>query len=166
MGVNPCIRYKNKSEYRRYETSKNIIFISGLNQKTIIMANTYSKIYLQFVFSVKNRQSFLNTKDEQLAKYLGGIINNLKCTPLSINNMKDHIHIFLIKYPTISEAELAQKLKNNSSRWLKTHLKNNNFGWQNSYGIFSYGHSQIDAVNEYINNQQTHHKKYLHHEYY
>jgi len=124
------------------------------------MANTFSKIYLQFVFSVKNRQSFLIPEDVQLAKYLGGIINNMKCTSLSINNMEDHIHIFLIKHPTVSEAELAQKLKNNSSRWLKTHLDNNNFSWQNGYGVFSYGHSQIKAVNEYINNQQIHHKKY------
>ena len=122
------------------------------------MAHTFSQVYLQFVFSVKNRSCFLKTKDTELHKYIAGIIKFLKSKPIIINNMPDHIHIFLSKHPSISEAELAQKIKNNSSRWLKSHLKNPNFAWQTGYGVFSYGQSQTNNVFQYIQNQQIRHK--------
>ena len=122
------------------------------------MANTYSQIYLQFVFSVKNRDCFLNSNDTELQQYINGIITNLKCKPLAVNNMPDHIHVFVSKHPTISESELAQKIKNNSSRWLKSHLQNSKFSWQTGFGVFSYGHSQIKSVYNYIVNQQIHHQ--------
>jgi len=124
------------------------------------MANTYSQIYLQFVFSVKNRDCFLNTNNTELQQYINGIITNLKCKPLAINNMPDHIHVFVSKHPTISESELAQKIKNNSSRWLKSHLHNPKFSWQTGFGVFSYGHTQIESVYNYIENQQIHHQSH------
>ena len=124
------------------------------------MANSYTKIYIQYVFSVKNRECFLNSNDNELQKYISGIITNLKCKPIAINNMQDHIHIFVSQHPTISISELIQKIKNNSSRWLKSHLQNIGFSWQTGYGAFSYGNSQINSVYKYIQNQQKHHQKY------
>ncbi len=74
--------------------------------------------------------------------------------------MPDHIHIFVAQHPNISISELAQKMKNNSSRWLKSHLNNPNFSWQTGYGDFSYAQSQISAVFHYIQNQQIHHRQH------
>ena len=34
-----------------------------------------------------------------------------------------------------------------------------NFEWQTGYGAFSYSHSQITKVYDYIENQKLHHKK-------
>ena len=130
------------------------------------MANSYTQIYIQYVFAVKHRECFLSPDDKELQKYIGGIINNLNCIPLMINNMHDHIHIFVVQHPTVSVSELAQKMKNNSSSWLKTHLQNSNFFWQAGYGAFSYAHSQIGEVSKYIENQQEHHKRQtFEHEY-
>ncbi len=124
------------------------------------MANTYTQLYIQYVFSVKNRECFLQSNDNELQRYINGIIKNLKCKPLAINNMSDHIHIFVAQHPNISISELAQKMKNNSSHWLKSHLNNPNFRWQTGYGAFSYAQSQISSVFHYIQNQQIHHSQH------
>ncbi len=72
--------------------------------------------------------------------------------------MTDHIHILISKKTNISEAELAQKIKANSSRWLKKYLNCNEFEWQRGYGVFSYNQSLLESVKIYIKNQQEHHK--------
>ncbi len=82
----------------------------------------------------------------------------LDCKILAINNMPDHIHILISKNPDISEAELVQKIKANSSRWLKKYLLCRGFEWQRGYGAFSYSKSQLESVKKYIRNQQEHHK--------
>ena len=123
------------------------------------MANTYTQIYLHIVFAVKYRQNYLRVKDEELHKYLAGIAKSLNCRLLAANNMEDHIHLLISKSPTISEAELVQKLKANSSRWLKAHLNNNKFQWQKGFGAFSYSPSAIENVKRYIANQQEHHRR-------
>ncbi len=124
------------------------------------MANTYTQLYIQYIFSVKNRECFLQSNDKELQKYINGIIQSLGCKLLAINNMPDHIHIFVTQHPSISISELAKKMKNNSSRWLKSHLNNSNFSWQTGYGAFSYAQSQISSVYHYIQNQQIHHQEY------
>ncbi len=124
------------------------------------MANTYTQLYIQYVFSVKKRECFLQSNDKELQKYINGVIQNLGCKPLAINNMPDHIHIFVAQHPSVSISELAQKMKNNSSRWLKSHINNSNFSWQTGYGAFSYAQSQISSVYNYIQNQQIHHGEY------
>ena len=124
------------------------------------MANTYTQQYTQLVFAVKYRQAFLRSNDTEMQKYMNGIIKNLKCKPIAINNMPDHIHIFVSLHKSVSTAELVQKIKNNSSRWLKSHLNNLQFAWQRGYGAFSYGNSQVKRVYKYIQNQQIHHKEH------
>lgn len=124
------------------------------------MANSYTQIYIQYVFSVKYRNCFLHSNDQELQKYINGIITNLNCKPIAINNMQDHIHIFVAQHPAVSISELAQKMKNNSSSWLKRHLQNDAFAWQIGYGAFSYAKSQTNSVYKYIENQQIHHQEH------
>ena len=79
---------------------------------------------------------------------------------LAINNMPDHLHMFVSRHPTVAESVLAQKIKNNSSRWINQNkLSRNIFSWQSGYGAFTYSRSQINDVCKYIVNQQIHHKK-------
>lgn len=130
------------------------------------MANNYTQEYSQLIFAVKSREAFLNTKDIKFHEYINGIIRNLECKPIAINNMPDHVHIFVGKSPKISTSELVQRLKNNSSKWLKSHLNNKAFEWQRGYGAFSYGHSQIQTVYKYIANQQIKHHQHTFQEEY
>ena len=125
------------------------------------MANSYTKIYIQYVFAVKYRECLLKTNDEKLQKYISGIITNRKSKMLAINNMYDHIHILISQHPSYSVSKMAQEIKNNSSKMINDEKWfSHKFAWQTGYGAFSYGKSQIQAVKQYIFDQQKHHKKY------
>jgi hypothetical protein len=52
-----------------------------------------------------------------------------------------------------------QDVKGNSSKWINTkRFVRGKFIWQEGYGAFSYSHSQINSVVQYIINQEEHHK--------
>jgi len=112
------------------------------------MANTYSQVYLQFVFAVKGRQSLINPKNnEELQKYITGIVQNRKQKMLAINNMPEHLHLFVGFGTTMSMADFMEEVKAISSKFIneKGWVKGK-FEWQRGYGVFSYSRSQIDNV--------------------
>lgn len=125
------------------------------------MANTYTQIHIQFVFAVKFRDAVIHSswKDE-LYRYMTGIIQNNKHKLIAINGMPDHIHILIGMRPTQSISDLMQDIKGSSSKWInqKGFIKGK-FEWQEGYGAFSYGKSQIKDVIAYIENQEQHHSK-------
>jgi putative transposase len=125
------------------------------------MANTYTQIYLQFVFAVQDRASLIqvNWKDE-LFKYITGIVQNNKHKIIAINGMPNHMHVFVGYKPHQLISELLQDIKGSSSGWINNrNLLKGKFKWQEGYGAFSYSHSHIDNVAQYIINQEQHHKK-------
>ncbi len=125
------------------------------------MANTYTQIHIQAVFSVQNRQCIISDSwKNELYKYITGIIKNNKHKPLAINGMPDHIHILFGLRPAQSISDLLQDIKGNSSKWIneKKFVKGN-FSWQEGYGAFSYRKSDIPQIINYIRNQQEHHQR-------
>lgn len=125
------------------------------------MANTYTKIYLQLVFSPMGHENVIPIKHrEELQKYTTGIIQNRKHKLLAINYMPDHVHIFIGYSPSQALPDLLRDIKANTSKFIneKKWLPGK-FQWQEGYGAFSYGHSQINDVIHYINTQEEHHKK-------
>lgn len=74
--------------------------------------------------------------------------------------MPDHIHAFVGLRPAMSISDLVRDVKNNSSNFIndKKFVKGK-FSWQDGYGAFSYAHSQINNVYQYILNQEKHHRK-------
>jgi putative transposase len=74
--------------------------------------------------------------------------------------MPDHIHAFIGLKPSMSISDLVRDVKNNSSNFINQHkFVKDKFSWQEGYGVFSYSHSQISSVYDYILNQEEHHKK-------
>jgi REP element-mobilizing transposase RayT len=127
------------------------------------MANTYSQLYIQLVFTVKNNHLSLIKEAERpaLEKYICGIVSNCKCKPLSIYCNPDHLHILVGLHPAVAISDLVRTIKSNSSGYLHRELSGyQTFGWQDGFGAFSYSRSQIDAVYKYIQNQAQHHKKF------
>jgi len=125
------------------------------------MANTYTQIYIHYVFSVKYRQYLLkdNFRDE-LHKYITGVIKKRKCKLLCINSVSDHIHILVALHPENSVSVLIKDIKAISSKFINDNkFVNGKFQWQEGYGAFSYSNSQVNIVKNYINNQAIHHKK-------
>jgi len=125
------------------------------------MANTYTQIYLQFVFAVENRISLIQPDwEEELYKYITGIIQNNKHKLIAINGIPNHIHILIGYAPHQLIPDLLQDIKGDSSRWInRQKFVKGHFNWQAGYGTFSYSHSQINRIAKYIMNQKQHHKK-------
>ncbi len=125
------------------------------------MANTYTQIYLQFVFAVQDRFSLIqNEWKDELQKYITGIVQNNKHKLIAINGMPNHIHVFIGYKPHQLVPDLLQDIKGSSSGWVnKKGFVKGKFHWQEGYGAFSYSHSQIDIVAKYIHNQEEHHRR-------
>jgi REP element-mobilizing transposase RayT len=126
------------------------------------MANTYTQLYIQFVFSVKGRQNLIKESfRDELEKVMCGIVANHKCKPYAIYCNPDHTHIFVGMHPTMSPAKLMEQVKSGTSNWLNgKKFIAGKFAWQDGYGAFTYSKSHIDNVVKYILNQPEHHKKH------
>jgi len=125
------------------------------------MPGTFSQIYIQVVFAVKGRESLIHKSwEEELYKYITGIVRNKEQKLLAINGMPDHIHFFIGMKPSCCLSDLIREIKKSSNEFIKekrfTKFK---FQWQEGYGAFSYSHSQLTDVINYISNQKEHHKK-------
>jgi len=123
------------------------------------MSNTYTQIHIHTVFAVQNRESLINKNwRERLYKYIISIIQNHKHKVLSIGGTSDHVHILFGFHPTQSLASLMTAVKRDSSAWInKNRLTFGRFEWQEGYGAFSYGKSEIPNVIKYIEQQEIHH---------
>ena len=125
------------------------------------MGDTYTQLYIQLVFAVKGRHSFIESGwEEEMYKYTTGVVQTDKHKMLSINGMPDHVHIFIGLNSAIAISDAVKDIKRASHNWIndKGFVKGK-FEWQGGYGAFSYGKSQIDKVCKYIANQKEHHKK-------
>ncbi len=125
------------------------------------MSGTFSQIYIQIVFAVKGRANLISPIwKEELHKYIAGIIKGKNQKPIIVNGMPDHIHAFIGLKPSMAISDLVRDIKNNSTNFINDNkFVKGKFLWQVGYGAFSYSHSHIDNVYNYILNQETHHKK-------
>lgn len=125
------------------------------------MAGTYSQIYIQIIFAVKYRQSLIHADwEEELYKYITGIVTNKGQKLLAINGVPDHIHIFIGMKPTCCLSDLVREIKKASNEFIEEkRFTKHKFQWQGGFGAFSYSHSSLDNVIRYIQNQKEHHRK-------
>lgn len=125
------------------------------------MAGTFAKIYIQIVFAVKGRDNLINASwEEELYKYISGIVKNKEQKMLAINGMPDHIHFLIGMKPSCCLSDLVREIKKSSNEFVNEKKYSKfKFQWQEGYGAFSYGHSSLNEVIAYINNQKQHHKK-------
>ncbi len=124
-------------------------------------SGTYSQIYIHLVFAVKHRLSLINSEwEEELYRYIVGIIKEKGQKPLAINGMPDHIHILIGLKPSCCISDLVREIKKSSNVFIRDKKFNNiQFEWQTGYGAFSYSRSSLDNIIGYINNQKIHHEK-------
>jgi len=96
------------------------------------MPNTYTQLYVHFVFAVKYREALLkNDWDKRLKQYIIAIAQNLGHKVLAINNMPDHLHRLIGLNPNQSISDLMRIIKSDSSEWINnTKLASRKFQWQ------------------------------------
>ncbi len=125
------------------------------------MAQTLVSLYVHVIFSTKNRANLITPEIEpDLFSYIGGILNNNKSKLLAANGTADHIHLLVSLYKNLGLSELVGDIKRDSSVWIKKQDSQfDKFYWQDGYGAFSIGHSQIKNVKNYIANQKIKHKE-------
>jgi len=125
------------------------------------MAGTFSQIYIQAVFAVEGRANLLQKPwREEVFKYMAGIIKGKNQKSIIVNGMANHVHLFIGLKPSIAVSDLVRDIKNNTSNFINTQkFVHGKFSWQEGFGSFSYAHSQIEQVYQYILNQEEHHRK-------
>ena len=125
------------------------------------MSGTFSQIYIQVVFAVKNREALIErTWEEELFKYITGIVQNKGQKLLTINGTHNHIHILIGMKPSCCLSDLVREIKKASTNLINSRkMTKFKFQWQDGYGAFSYSHSSLDKVISYIKNQKEHHRK-------
>jgi putative transposase len=123
--------------------------------------HTYTQIHIQIVFAVEGRQHLIRPEfREEVQKYMSGIIRKREQKLLAIYCMPDHTHILIGLRPELALLNLVEAIQEGSAalinqrRWFP-----GRFRWQEGFGAFSYGHSQVPRVIRYIRNQEEQHKK-------
>ncbi len=125
------------------------------------MANTYTQIYIQIVFAVQGRQNLVRPeRKEELQKYMTGIVTRQGQKLIAVHCMPDHTHIFVGLKPTMAISDLVGEIKTGSTNHInENHWVLGRYCWQEGFGAFSYAHSQLGQVSEYIRNQVEHHAR-------
>ncbi len=125
------------------------------------MPHTYTKLLFHIVFSTKERYCFITEdKRTRICEYICGTIRGLGGICIEIGGVEDHVHILVALKPTMSVSKLIQDLKPSVTKWARANV-HPKFEWQNGYGAFTVGESQVEAVRGYILGQKEHHTKVL-----
>src|SRR6476620_3727016 len=107
-----------------------------VGKKINVMADSFSRIYIQNVFAVKWRQALIGLEWEQeLFKYISGIVGNKGQKMLEINGTPDHIHFLIGMKPTCCLSDLVREIKKSSNDYIKQmHFSKYPFDWQQGFG--------------------------------
>ena len=125
------------------------------------MSHTYTSQLLHCVFSIKGRRPLIKPELQQrLWPYMGGIARDNKMKALSIGGVDDHVHLLLSLPATLSISKAMQLIKGGASKWVHdTFPEYQDFAWQEGYGAFSIGISDVAKTTAYIENQVRHHAR-------
>lgn len=122
---------------------------------------SYVRIWVHLVFSTKNRHPYL-TKNIRY-KVQKHIMENCREKSIflqAINGYTEHIHCLISLGREQTIAKVAQLIKGESSFWInKNMLTDIPFMWQDDYFAVSVSESGLQAVTNYIKNQEIHHTK-------
>ena len=125
------------------------------------MAQTLVSLLVHIIFSTKNRESLITPEIEpELFAYIGGILRNHESGLLDAGGTTDHVHLLISQSKNIALSSLMKDVKKDSSSWIKTRDRRfRNFHWQDGYGAFSIGQTDIPELNKYIAGQKERHRK-------
>lgn len=124
------------------------------------MPQSLSHVILHLIFSTKDRHAWLGPDlRPALHAYLATVARNSGCECHRVGGVADHVHLALRFSRTLTIAALVEGLKTSSSKWLKTQSSDlGSFAWQRGYGVFSVGPSDLNALMNYIDHQEEHHR--------
>ena len=124
------------------------------------MAQTLVSLYVHIVFSTKNRTDLITPEIEsELFAYIGGVLRKRKTVLIAANGTANHVHLLISMSKKFALSDLVREIKKASSFWIKQKgTEFGNFHWQDGFGAFSVGQTQIADVKKYIARQKKKHK--------
>ncbi|HVF73170.1 MAG TPA: IS200/IS605 family transposase [Chthoniobacterales bacterium] len=124
------------------------------------MPQSLSNVILHIIFSTKSREPWLSAEIRpRTHAYLGTVCRGIGADMTRVGGVSDHVHVVTSLPRTCSPAELVEKIKKASSKWIKAiHPRYRGFFWQRGYGVFSVSQSQLVSVLEYVRAQEDHHR--------
>ncbi len=125
------------------------------------MSHSFNSSLFHCVFSTKQRRNTITPDlQERLWPYFGGIARENKMKALAVGGIEDHVHILMSLPSTMPISKAMQLIKGGSSKWVHdTFPEHHAFAWQEGYGAFSIGVSQVENTIRYINSQPDHHRR-------
>ncbi len=125
------------------------------------MPNTYTQLLVHYVFAIRHRAAVLRAPwDEDMRKYITGVVQNYKHKMLAVNNVADHLHMLGGLHPARSVPDMMEMVKGESSGFINREgFVPCWFSWQDGYGTFSHNRSELAVVAGYIERQAEHHRK-------
>jgi REP element-mobilizing transposase RayT len=125
------------------------------------MPQSLSQVIVHVVFSTKNRKRWLDDGIRpSLHAYLATVLRDNESQAFRIGGVDDHIHAACTLPRSMNQMDLVSLMKVSSSKWLKKQRGDfSQFHWQRGYGAFSISNSHLDKLLQYIDCQETHHKR-------
>ena len=133
----------------------------GASPRVSVMPQSLARLHIHLIFSTKHRARLItNAVRSSLHAYMASVLQNLGCVPVLINSLEDHVHILFELARIVSVSQAVEDVKKSSSRWIKTQGNEFiGFAWQAGYDAFAVSESNVQAVREYIADQQEHHRR-------
>jgi REP element-mobilizing transposase RayT len=119
-----------------------------------------SQVIVHIIFSTKNREPAIDKElRPRLHAYIATVGRDNGSEVYRVGGVADHVHILATLSRTVSQAELLEEIKKNSSRWVKgIDTKYAGFAWQRGYGAFSVGRDELEEKIRYVDAQEDHHR--------
>jgi putative transposase len=120
----------------------------------------FIKILIHAVWTVKDRKPLMSIGNKEIiCKHINDYANSKSIHVLNVNGYRDHLHCLISLAPEQNIATVMNLLKGESSHWSNKNLEfKEHFGWQDEYFAVSVSKSHFHNVNDYITNQEEHHK--------
>ena len=120
----------------------------------------FVKVYIHFIWSTKNRETFLETNEIRNKVWFHIKENAIKKDIFIdfVNGYSQHCHCLVSLGVDQTMSKIMQLIKGESSFWInKEWLTKEKFEWQDEYYAVSVSESMIEKVRNYIKNQEVHH---------
>ena len=124
------------------------------------MSATYADLFVHLVWGTFARTpTILASMEAPLYAAMAEKCRELRCPPLAMGGMADHVHLLLALSPIIAVATLVKEIKGASAH-LVTHrlAPDTGFRWQTGYGAFTLRKSDTPTVRRYVLHQKEHHE--------
>ncbi len=128
------------------------------------MSQSVARVAIHVVFSTKDRKPWLQDPElrAELFAYMATILkHNVDSPALLIGGVADHLHVLCLLSRKFAMMKVIEEAKKETSKWIKKQSpETSDFSWQGGYGAFSVSESNIPQVKQYIQNQESHHKRF------